>query len=69
MAPRSKTVFQGIKDYPKELLKNPSLGGPKVPLPRIGVQDYTAASPLKLTGSEGPLSLAPPKLKKQKLPK
>lgn len=69
MAPRSKAVFQGIKDYPKALLKQPSLGAPKVPLPRITLQDYTAGSPLKLTGSEGPLSLTPPKLKKPKLPK
>lgn len=69
MAPRSKTVFQGIKDYPKERLKNPTLGGPPLKLPKFGIQDYAAGSPLRLTGSEGPFVLTPPVPKKQKLPR
>lgn len=68
MAPRSKTVFQGIKDYPKERLKNPELGGPSLKLPKISIQDYAAGSPLRLNGSEGPFILTQPRPKKQKLP-
>lgn len=69
MAPRSKTVFQGIKDYPKERLKTPTLGGPKLNVPDFSLKDYAVGSPLRLNGTEGPLVLNPPKLKKPKLPR
>ena len=69
MAKRSSSAFAGVKSYPKERLKVPSLAGPPLPLPKLTMGDYSSGSPLKLTGTEGPLVLDSPKPRKPKLPR
>jgi hypothetical protein len=52
-------------NYAKSRVKVPTLAGPGYKAPKSTFVDYTALTPLRIGGYEGPLALAQPKRPKK----